>query len=187
MVLRDADANDFSQLTRSPSDMQKYLLWRLRMRSSYSDISEYVRQHRIGWALPTASGYVVENETPFAHPSDYRIRRNDWPYGLTPDIAHMVVWLKTPIEVDNVGDPTSASKRLIEAFVTREFRNRIAGDPTCAADRILWFKNRARWQSVRSLEHIHVVVRGVDQSLIEEWTGQTELDIVARFGSESRK
>jgi Protein of unknown function (DUF3605) len=151
------------------------------MRSWCSDISEYVLKHRIGWTSP--SDHRVQSEVPFEHPSDYQIRRNDWPYGLTTDITHMIVWLKTPIEVDHVGDPTSASKELIESFVTRVFRNQIVPNPAYT-DQIMWFKNRTRWQSVKSLEHIHVIVRGIDQSLIEEWTDQTELDIIARSWAE---
>ena len=153
------------------------------MRSSCIDISEYVLRHRIGWTAP--SDHQAKSEVPFEHSSDYQIRRNDWPYGLTADITHMVVWLKTAIEVDGIGDPTAASKELIETFVTRTFRDRIVPHPAYP-DQIMWFKNRTRWQSVRSLEHIHVIVRGVDQSLIEEWTGQTESDIVSRSWSEKQ-
>jgi Protein of unknown function (DUF3605) len=153
------------------------------MQSSWPDISQYVLKHRLEWTK--FSDLRAQSKVPFEHPSDYRIRRNDWPYGLTPDITHMIVWLKTPIEVDESGDPTTASRDLIEGFISRTFRNRILPDPAYA-DQVMWFKNRTRWQSIRSLEHIHVIVRGIDQGLIEEWTNQTESDIVTRSWSRRR-
>ena len=174
------DAMDLSLLTRSPSDMQNYLLWRLEMKSSWPDISQYVLSHRIGWR--SIVDLKAKSNVPFEQAQDYCIRRNDWPYGLTPDITHMVVWLKTPIEVDEDGDPTSVSKDRIEKFVDRVFRHRIVPNPAYV-DQVKWFKNRTRWQSVRSLEHIHVIVRAVDEALVEEWTNQTKSDIVARSWS----
>jgi Protein of unknown function (DUF3605) len=177
--LRLAEAKDLSLLRRSPSDMRNYLQWTKEMRSRYKDISEFVLEHRIEWDLPGPNGLSSQSNIPFGHPADFKIRRNDWPYGLTPDVTHMIVWLKTPIEVDSCGDPSVESHKVIEDFVGRVFRSRIVPNPAYP-DQVMWFKNRTRWQSVKALEHIHVIVRGVEETLVEEWTGQKASDIIAR-------
>ncbi|TPR09176.1 putative diphthamide synthesis family protein [Aspergillus niger] len=110
-------------------------------------------------------------------PSDYKILRNDWPYGLAPGISHIVVWLRTPVAVkEENGDVTDESRALIEAFVQRTFVDAVVREEGVseaeARDRVLWFKNWAALQSVRSLEHVHVLVRDVSERLLTEWTGE---------------
>jgi hypothetical protein len=141
---------------------------------------------------PTSLSY--KNPTPFADPDDYRALRNDWPYGFTPDIVHIVVWLKTPIATDPVtGMITEDSAALIEKFVQRKFVDSLRrdsgkgqgggggviddddDDDDDANDRVLWCKNWTALQSVRSLEHIHVFVRNAPDEVIVEWTGDREL------------
>ena len=39
---------------------------------------------------------------------------------------------------------------------------------------MLYFKNWVALQSVRALEHVHVLVKDVDPVLIEEWTKEQE-------------
>ena len=88
--------------------------------------------------------------------------------GLTPDITHIVVWSKTPIPVDpKTGDVTDESRRLIQKFVERTFVKRLHGDEA----RVMWFKNWVQLQSVRALEHIHVLVRDATNEDLEFWTG----------------
>jgi hypothetical protein len=88
----------------------------------------------------------------------------------------MVVWLRTPVAVkEENGDVTDESRALIEGFVRRTFVERLERekgrfeDPTA---HVLWFKNWTALQSVRSLEHIHVLVRGVGEEILQEWTGE---------------
>ena len=44
-----------------------------------------------------------------------------------------------------------------------------------AMARVLWCKNWTALQSVRTLEHIHVLVKDVPDEIIVEWTGDKEL------------
>ena len=135
-------------------------------------------QKRLRWdPLPESSAetgpvFAVQNSTPFANPSDYRILPNDWPYGaFSADITHLIVWLKPRIAIEpETGLMTSESKELTECFVKSTFVRRLKeeGDSR-AEDRVLWFKNWSALQSVRGLEHIHVLVRNVSDEVVAQW------------------
>lgn len=128
-------------------------------------MTNFLLKHRLSWGSPP---FRYNSPIPFENPSDFMILMNDWPYGLTEDITHMVVWSKTPIPTDkNTGDVTEQSRRVIEDFVTRTFVRRLGGD----AQRVVWFKNWVQLQSVRALEHIHVLVKDATQADLEFWTG----------------
>ena len=34
---------------------------------------------------------------------------------------------------------------------------------------VIWFKNTTNLQSVRSLEHVHVLIRDVDDEVAKQW------------------
>ena len=128
-------------------------------------MTAYILQHKLPWGSPP---FTYLSSIPFHEPSDYKILVNDWPYGITLDTTHIVVWSKTPIETDaENGDVTSESRRIIQEFVDRTFVKRL-GDK----ERVMWFKNWVSLQSVRALEHIHVLVRDVTKDDLEFWTGQ---------------
>lgn len=130
-------------------------------------MTNYILQHRLPktWGSPP---FTPASQVPFDDPSDYRVLINDWPYGLTPDVTHLVVWSRTPIATDpQTGDVTDESRRLIQEFVKKQFIDSLGED---GGERVQWFKNWVALQSVRSLEHFHVLVRNVDPKLLEVWT-----------------
>lgn len=137
----------------------------------------YIAKKRLHWEplstsdqLSTGLKFAYRDPTPFADPDDYKVLINDWPYDLTPVIRHLVVWLKTPIPINPVnGDLTDESKRLVESFVHSTFVKPLE-DLDMADDRVLWFKNPARLQSVGGLEHIHVLLRDVPEEMVTRWT-----------------
>ena len=130
-------------------------------------MTNYLLKHRLPWGSPP---FTYNSSVPFADPSDYRILINDWPYGLTEDIIHIVVWSKTPIPTDpQTGDVTGESRRIIDEFVRKTFVHRLGG----VEDRVMWFKNWVQLQSVRALEHVHVLVRDATKEDLEFWTGKT--------------
>lgn len=121
---------------------------------------------------------AFRNPRPFADPEDYKILRNDWPYGLDPGISHLIVWLRTPIPVKSgEGHLTDESRALIEDFVQRTFVDRLARDPQHRfqdpTSQVLWFKNWVGLQSVRALEHVHILVRDVPEDILFEWSGES--------------
>lgn len=129
----------------------------------------------------TANSFTHYSPIPFADPRDYAILPNDWPYGFVPGITHLLVWTRTPIAVDpsRDGDVTPQSKILIEAFVDQKFSRRLAEHEGILAGearkRVLWFKNWVGLQSVRGVDHVHVIVRDAPQELLEEWCVRRDL------------
>ncbi|OJJ47287.1 hypothetical protein ASPZODRAFT_65037 [Penicilliopsis zonata CBS 506.65] len=189
--------NDLAAFKRKPSDLIRYIDWTRGIKAQYGTITNYICQRRLKWTIPpetvpnsTVTGaaptpavagdscpvFPFKNPIPFADPADYKILRNDWPYGVTPDISHLVVWLRTPVPVkENGGDVTDDSRACIEAFVQRTFVDRLAREKECfanPAEHVVWFKNWTALQSVRALEHVHILLRDVPEHILVEWTGE---------------
>jgi len=160
-------ANRLETLKRKPSDLRRYISWSRTTNAEYGSMTNYLLQHRLPWGSPPLR---YASSIPFQDPSDYKILINDWPYGLAEGITHLVVWSKTPIAVNGkTGDVTEKSSGIIEAFVRRTFVDKLQGDE----GRVIWFKNSVDLQSVRALEHVHILVRDVGKDVVEGWTGRT--------------
>lgn len=141
--------------------------WTAETKAEYGNMTNYLLAHRLPklWGSPP---FTPVSKIPFEEPSDYRVLINDWPYGFVPGITHIVVWTRTTIETDSdKGDLTPESRKLVASFVKRYFVDRLGPG---GEDRVVWFKNWVALQSVRALEHVHVLVRDVDPAIIEEWT-----------------
>ncbi|KAL9112556.1 MAG: hypothetical protein Q9227_003127 [Pyrenula ochraceoflavens] len=146
-------------------------------------MTNFICQRRLHWPLlpestaETGPLFAFKNATPFADPDDYKTLPNDWPYGLESGIVHIVVWLKTRIATAPPdGHLTSEGRELVEGFVKKMFAETVAEvDGTKVEDvmgrKVMWFKNWTALQSVPGLEHVHVLVRNVQQEIIEGWTG----------------
>lgn len=65
---------------------------------------------------------------------------------------------------------TEDSREVVERFVKRTFVERLTRDGD-GKDRVQCFKNWEGLQSVRGLEHFHVLVRDVPERILVEWTG----------------
>lgn len=179
------ETNNLSALKRKPSQLKKYIEWSNNIKAEYGSVVNYICRKRLQWEpqdkLPPKQPdtFEAKNSIPFADPADYKILYNDWPYGLAPEITHLVVWLKTPIAVNpEDGSLSPEGRAQIQAFVHATFIQRLnqnsRGDVDYNAnDKILWFKNWSSIQSVGALEHIHVLVRDVDESILTEWVDDT--------------
>ncbi|TVY53178.1 N-acetylglucosamine-induced protein [Lachnellula suecica] len=157
------DTNFLEDLLRKPSDLRRYLTWTRATNAKYGSMTAYLLHHRLPWGSPP---FTSTSPIPFQHPDDFKILRNDWPYGVTDDITHIVVWSRTPIATNEKGDVTEESRRVIGYFVERTFGERVG------RDRVMWFKNWVQLQSVRALEHVHVLVRDATKEDLEVWTGE---------------
>lgn len=160
-------------LKRKPSELRKYMQWTTDVKVKYGSMSNYILVNRLpaAWGQPP---FTPESTVPFANTADYKILLNDWPYGMDEGIRHIVVWTRTPIPADNEkGDLLPESRKLLVEFVQKTFIDPLGPG---GEDKILWFKNWVALQSVRALEHFHVLVRDVDDAMLHKWTGKTEVE-----------
>ncbi|KNG79865.1 hypothetical protein ANOM_011778 [Aspergillus nomiae NRRL 13137] len=92
------------------------------IQATFGSVTNFLVRKRLHWEEAANNDQIrfpYRHSVPFSNHSDYRIRRNDWPYAIAPGMVHLVVWLKTPIPVDAQGDPTTESRRLIADFIER--------------------------------------------------------------------
>ncbi|KIX03925.1 uncharacterized protein Z518_07478 [Rhinocladiella mackenziei CBS 650.93] len=168
--------HNLSTLRRRPSDLRRYIKWSRKTKTTYGSVPNFVMTERLKWTpLPSTDPdagpkFAVKNPLPFADPADFKILHNDWPYGVTPGIKHLIVWLKTRLESEPTrGDMTPKSRRQVEDFIRSKFVDRVKDLPG-EQPKVMWFKNWTALQSVPGMEHVHVLVRDVPDSIIQEWT-----------------
>lgn len=156
--------------------MRRYIKWSIETKAAYGSVPNYIMKDRLKWMpLPSStpeSGpkFALRNPVPFADEADYKILLNDWPYALAPGIRHIIVWLKMRLESEPTrGDMTPKSRQRVEEFIQTKFVDRVKDLPG-EEEKVIWFKNWTALQSVPGMEHVHVLVRDVPDSIIEEWT-----------------
>ncbi|KAJ5263888.1 hypothetical protein N7478_011493 [Penicillium angulare] len=146
-----------SLLRRTPSDLFNYIMWHRHIKNDkqYGSVLKFIVKHILlsNWYLSlhrSESVFTFMNRTPFVDRSDFCIRRNDWPHALEVGMVHLVAWTKTPINTDENGDPDTGSCEAITDFIHRAFSGHIQ-EGHVVEDNIQWFRNRAKWQSMRRL------------------------------------
>lgn len=160
-------------LRRNPQDLRNYILWYSGVEKQYGSIAEFVRRERLKWEHPI----VVRDMALFNHPDDFKIIRNDWPYGLAEGITHLVIWSKVSIPIDpDTSLPTAEATATIERFLRGILDKRLGVD---FGKNVLWFKQKTEWQSVKRLDHIHVMVQGLAESEIDALTSTTRQQILS--------
>lgn len=142
-------SNRLELLKRRPSDLRRYLAWSADIKATYGAMTNFVVKERLHWEPnPTNSPddgltFFHMDQIPFAHEDDFKILRNDWPYGVAPNVTHLVVWTKAPIATGDDGDVTPESRRIIEDFVDETFAgplDALFGEGK-GRENVLWFKN----------------------------------------------
>ena len=87
-------------------------------------------------------------------------------------IHHIVVWMKNKLPIQgSEGDLTAESRKLINDFVRRTFIEVLPHGEE-REDKIMWFKNWAGLQSVRGIEHVHVLARDIPQNILHNWVSE---------------
>ena len=56
---------------------------------------------------------------------------------------------------------------MVEEFVNKVFRERLKEEKP--GEKVLWFKNWTALQSVRAVDHVHVLVKSVDEETLNGW------------------
>lgn len=106
---------------RLPSHLRRYKAFRYGLRESYGGVMPFILQTRLRWTQP-----VTPRGAPFQFAEDFKILFNDWPYGTSSDIVHLVVWTKFTLEEDpQTTVLTERGRTQVEEFVTREFRTKL--------------------------------------------------------------
>ncbi|KYK57686.1 hypothetical protein DCS_04699 [Drechmeria coniospora] len=153
-------SNRLDLFQRAPSQLRRYKAYTYRLGREHGSVQDFILRERLGWTQP-----VRPRGRPFQFPDDIRIIYNDWPYGLDPNIVHLVVWTKFALESDGEnGELTDAARVIIEAFVTTTFRQRVP------PNQVVWFKNWSALRSIDLVEHFHVMMFGPDPDFVRQVT-----------------
>ncbi|KAF2773472.1 hypothetical protein EJ03DRAFT_305828 [Teratosphaeria nubilosa] len=155
--------NRLDAFQRRPSDLRRYREYCHALTQRHGSVMEFVVQHRLNWSDLTPKG-----TEPFECEGDHRVLLNDWPYGLDPRIAHLVVWTKHALPADPgsaIGDMLPATRAAIQEFVDERFVEE------CGREKVLWFKNWASLKSVHAVEHFHVLLFDPPSGFVERVTG----------------
>ena len=117
--------------------------------------------------------FACNSQIAFTVADDYKILLNDWPYGISPEITHLIAWSKVRLSDQKPeGFLTADSIAIAQSFVQRTFVDELTANGVHdAQDAVLWFRNWTGLQSVRGLEHVHVLVRDAPQALVAHWVG----------------
>ncbi|SMY18597.1 unnamed protein product [Zymoseptoria tritici ST99CH_1A5] len=167
--------NRLEDFQRVPSELYRYRKFVEDVEREWGSVVRFLVRERLGWEVDGKGRVVGEEgggevglEERLRREDLYKILPNDWPYGLSPSITHLVVWTKFTLPTDPdspTGDLTPAAKNAVQAFVDRKFSS------VCGKDNVLWFRNGAALKSVRAVEHFHVLLRDAKPEWVEAWTG----------------
>jgi hypothetical protein len=132
--------NHIDHFHRIPSQLRRYHKFIYDLKLNHGSVLAFVQNERLHWETITPS-----TSSPFTDPDDYTILYNDWPYGIDPDIKHLVVWTKFVLDDDEeTGDLTEQARGLIDRFVRETFVWEGLGE----GGQVRWFKN---WKSLKSV------------------------------------
>lgn len=150
-------ADRVDKFHRKPSELRRYRQFTHHLIKEYGSIMTFMLSERLKWDSINPTG------GPFQHDSDIKILFNDWPYGIDPDIVHLVVWTKFELEDDpETGLSTPESRGQIAEYVQKTFREKCRD--------VVWFKNWQSLKSVKALEHFHVMLYRPDAEFVRDIT-----------------
>lgn len=158
---------DLEKLGRSKSQTEAYKTFKTNMRNNNVDITTNLLIETLHWlpkdTLPSTSSEKAmqqvkyNNPIPFADPDDVYITINRFPYYIKEHTLHLLIWVKFPMNPDPespIGDISSEMKKTIELYIQKTFVEFLG----IRRDHIIWWKNYAALQSVKSLPHIHCLI-----------------------------
>lgn len=124
-VKKKVSTNRLDLFRRKPSDLRRYLEYTWKLRQDHGSVMHFILTQRLHWEIPIEPTSVV----PFENPNDYKIFRNDWPYGIDERIVHLVVWTRFELGEDPAtGDLTDGSRKQIDQFVNKTFAQDVPPD-----------------------------------------------------------
>lgn len=161
------------QLVRSKETAEEYRVHKASLRNI--DVSLYILS-RLNWSIDELAylntyKFPSTNDKIAACLTDkgyYKITKNDYPYNFESDVYHLLVWSK--INIPLYDDDTNESTKnvhmydRIEEFLELNVHQRLK----ISKDDYCWFINYVSLQSIRSISHIHLLIRTSDRDIIEK-------------------
>lgn len=133
-----------------------------KLKQQWGSVLSFVQHSRLHWDSISPSSAPL-----FTNPTDYKILYNDWPYGIDPNITHLVVWTKFLLENDpDTGLLSPDYHELLESFVQKNF----CGECGIARENVIWFQNWKSLKSVHALEHFHIMLYQAPQDFLKRIT-----------------
>jgi hypothetical protein len=148
--------------------LKYYLQCKRRFEVEYGGVLPYIIKERLQWK-PAKDGTIQPIDPDFlGNKLDIKILCNDFPYGVEEGIIHVVVWSKAKIPIASPdGDITDESRQQIDVYIKKTFEEYLG----LSRDDILWFKNWAALQSVRALDHFHVLLNRPSKEKLDKLIG----------------
>jgi len=155
--------NRLELFARSSAQTKQYLEFKHELKELKVSILDHILNEELRWKMED----LREEGEIFAHESDIKILYNKFPYYFEEDVSHLCVWSKVRIPTDpnsDVGDISEETREQIRKYIENTFIKPLG----ITWDDVEWFKNWTSLQSVRSISHIHVLIKGGDKNKIEE-------------------
>lgn len=180
-IVRD---NKLEKFARSLQQTENYHNFKAQLQKNHTSVFKHLLSNELKWYEPKDNGgvswdEVVRNGIPdnqivinpasyklFSNPADLKIVPNHFPYYFEDDVMHMCVWTKLRIDPDEaspIGDISPATREIIEKYVCKTFVDEMGID----RENIVWFKNWEALQSVKTISHLHVLVKGMTETQLE--------------------
>ncbi|CAI5757637.1 unnamed protein product [Candida verbasci] len=176
------NSNQLELFARSEQQTIKYHNFKQYLKDRNININDYLLNHELHWKEDDLRDqefpndkleYDLNNKQDliFFNPNDLEILPNKFPYYFDSNIKHLCVWSKLKIPNDSkseVGDISELSKKIIHKYLEKTFVNK-----GIKWDQIVWFKNWLTLQSVKSISHIHILLKDVDDEFIDSLIGKS--------------
>lgn len=134
---------DYARLVRTDAQLQEYLKYMDECRTRYLAVDDYLRHVVFGWRVSSVAvdgGARLKADEPAMRDRQVIFKFNDYPYAFTPDVLHYCLW---------------STHEMTEAQVDTH----LAQSLNARTHEWLWFCNPPSQKSIRTIWHIHCLVR----------------------------
>ncbi|KAG0684520.1 hypothetical protein C6P40_002696 [Pichia californica] len=158
---------DLEKLGRSQTQLISYQNFKKMMMKKNVSLTTNLMINTMHWLPPETDIHLSTEEAvdlikykdprPFANPDDTFISVNKFPYYIKERTLHLLVWVKFPMLPDpnsEIGDIDDKMKQTIENYIQLNFVQKLG----IKRDHLIWWKNYASIQSIKSIPHVHVLV-----------------------------
>ncbi|SCW03591.1 LAFE_0G13850g1_1 [Lachancea fermentati] len=157
-------------LQRTPEMTEKYRRYKAQLEAEGTTIVDVIVERRLEWSRSElselAARYVtVEQRTNamLSAPELFKLLPNDFAYDLAPGLYHLVVWSKIAIPL-YVSHASREQRPHVHDKIERFVKTNLA---RFGVHDYVWFINYPHLQSVKSVSHVHVMLRAESSEVIE--------------------